>query len=101
MHSRPCQGRREPDAGLSGLEAVFTIPVVMAMILGILQAAMWWYARQVALTAAQEGARAARAYQATNADGAAKATNYLGQVQGRSGSILNDPHVSVRRNGAS
>ena len=99
MNARRCRGCREPDAGLSTLEAIFTVPVIMLMILGIVQAGMWWYARQVALTAAQEGARAARAYQATNEDGTAKATTYLREVDRGTGSILNDPEVSVRRDG--
>src|SRR4051794_25511254 len=99
MSARPSRGCRERDAGLSTLEAVFTVPVIMLMILGIVQAGMWWYARQVALTAAQEGARAARAYEASNADGAAKANSYLSQVDGGTGSILNDPQISVRRSG--
>jgi Flp pilus assembly protein TadG len=81
------------------LEAIFTIPVVMFMIFGILQAGMWWYGRQLALTAAQEGARAARAYQASDADGTAQAVSYLRQVQGGSGPALADPSVSVLRSG--
>src|SRR4051794_8840941 len=99
MSTRPSRRCREPDAGLSTLEAVFTVPVVMLMILGIVQAGMWWYVRQLAFTAAQEGARAARAYQATNADVTAKATSYLSQVDRGTGSILNDPQISVRRSG--
>lgn len=90
---------REPDAGLAMLEAIFTIPVVMFMIFGILQTAMWWYGRQVALTAAQEAARAARAYQASDADGQAKATSYLRQVEGTSSSVLANPRVSIVRTG--
>lgn len=90
---------REPDAGLAMLEAIFTIPVVMFMIFGILQTAMWWYGRQVALTAAQEAARAARAYQASDADGEAKAANYLRQVQGSNNPVLADPRVRIVRTG--
>jgi Flp pilus assembly protein TadG len=97
MHTRLRRGGREPDAGLATLEALFTIPVILLMIFGILQTAMWWYARQVALTAAQEGARAARAYDATDADGVAKATSYLSQVQGGSAPVLANSQVSMQR----
>jgi Flp pilus assembly protein TadG len=97
MHTRLRRGGREPDAGLATLEALFTIPVILLMIFGILQTAMWWYARQVALTAAQEGARAARAYDATDADGVAEATSYLSQVQGGSAPVLANSQVSMQR----
>lgn len=79
------------------LESILVIPVVFAMILGILQAGLWWYARQVALTTAQQAARSARDYNATSADGTASATSYLHQVNGSGGGILLNPTVTVDR----
>lgn len=79
------------------MEALFVIPLVFVIILAAAQLAELWYARQLALSAAQEGARAARAYNGTDAAGSSSATGYLTRVDGRGGRILLNPTVTVRR----
>ncbi|WTF11344.1 pilus assembly protein [Streptomyces sp. NBC_01613] len=59
-------------------------PFVLLATVAVIQASLWYYARQIALTAAREGATAARAYQASPADGAAQARNVLGRTAGDS-----------------
>lgn len=87
---------RDGDEGLSTVEAVLTVPVMVGMVLAIVQAALWWYAHQVAATAADEAARAARAYASTAAAGQARGTEYLGTVDPDS-STLRTRHVTVTR----
>lgn len=85
------------DRGLALLESVLTIPVAFVMILAVLQTGLWWYARQLANTAADEAARAARAYQAAPADGTRSGTTYLAQVDGHGSRVLLDPTITVDR----
>ncbi|ALV39397.1 hypothetical protein AS200_45090 (plasmid) [Streptomyces sp. CdTB01] len=59
-------------------------PFVLLATVAVIQASMWYYARQIALTAAREGLTAARAYQSSPADGAAQARNVLGRTAGDS-----------------
>ena len=59
--------RRGTDAGSITLETVIAFPVFMLAVLLIINAALWYHARDVALAAAQEGVRAGRAYGANPA----------------------------------
>ncbi|MCX4411228.1 pilus assembly protein [Streptomyces sp. NBC_01764] len=59
-------------------------PFVLLATVAVIQASMWYYARQIALTAAREGLTAARSYQASPADGAAQARSVLGRTAGDS-----------------
>jgi hypothetical protein len=59
-------------------------PFVLLAAIAVIQASMWYYARQIALTAAREGVTAARAYQAGPADGTARARQVLGRTAGDS-----------------
>ncbi|EMF26281.1 hypothetical protein H114_24874 [Streptomyces gancidicus BKS 13-15] len=59
-------------------------PFVLLATIAVIQASMWYYARQIALTAAREGVTAARVYQAGPADGAARARQVLGRTAGDS-----------------
>ena len=88
--------RGRGDEGLSTVEAVFTVPVMVIIVLAIVQAALWWYGRQVASTAADEAARTARAYAATAADGQARGRDYISTVD-PDGSTLRSRHVYVTR----
>nr|WP_097275634.1 TadE family protein [Streptomyces sp. TLI_55] len=71
-------------------------PFVLLATVAVIQASMWYYARQIALTAAREGVSAARAYQAGPADGAAQARNVLGRTAGDS---LNGYSVAASSSG--
>ncbi|RSN14798.1 hypothetical protein DMH25_07590 [Streptomyces sp. WAC 01325] len=59
-------------------------PFVLLATLMVIQASLWFYARQIALTAAREGVTAARSYQAGPADGATQARNVLDRIAGDS-----------------
>ncbi|MGF1660988.1 MAG: TadE family protein [Kineosporiaceae bacterium] len=61
--------RRRGDAGSVSLELVVVFPAVLALVFGIVQAGLYYSARSVAATAAQEGARAASLETGTAADG--------------------------------
>lgn len=88
--------RAGDDRGIGTVEAVLTVPVIVLMIVGAVQVGLWWYSRQLAETAAQEAARAARSYNATAAAGTAKGYSYLSKVDG-SGSALHNPSIQVTR----
>jgi Flp pilus assembly protein TadG len=103
-HRRTRLGRRldrlrQGDRGLSTVEAVFTVPIIVLLVFGIVQTALWWYARQVASTAADEAARAARSYAANAAAGESRGKTYLGTVD-HGGNALRHPHVQVTRTAA-
>jgi len=79
------QGERwREDRGDTSLQMAITFPFVLLATLAVLQACLWYYARQIALTAAREGATAARTYQSSPADGAAQARSVLGRTAGDS-----------------
>ncbi|MBK3623710.1 pilus assembly protein [Streptomyces sp. MBT49] len=59
-------------------------PFVLLTTVAVIQASMWYYARQIALTAAREGLTAARSYQSDPAEGAARARQVLGRTAGDS-----------------
>ncbi|GGR05092.1 membrane protein [Streptomyces pilosus] len=71
-------------------------PFVLLVAIAVIQASLWYYARQIALTAAREGVTAARAYQASPADGAARAQEVLGRTAGDS---LRSPTVTAGSTG--
>jgi hypothetical protein len=57
-------------------EAVIALPVVMVAILACTQVCLLFFAQSVALAAAQQGVRAARAHDADHASGAKTAKRY-------------------------
>ncbi|MBK6013541.1 pilus assembly protein [Streptomyces sp. MBT53] len=59
-------------------------PFILLATIAVIQASMWYYAREIALTAAREGLTAARAYQASPADGTARAQDVLARSAGDS-----------------
>ncbi|HEY3717759.1 MAG TPA: TadE/TadG family type IV pilus assembly protein [Jatrophihabitantaceae bacterium] len=86
--------RREGDRGFLALEAVIIIPVAIILTMLVVQYVMLWHARNVAEAAAQNGLRAARAYQASAAQGQASASDYLHNV---AGGMLTNTHVDANR----
>ncbi|GAA2748205.1 TadE family protein [Kitasatospora cinereorecta] len=68
------------DAGVMTLSLAIVLPAVIAVIMLVVQAALWWYASQAALTAAREGVEAGRIRDATAADGPDRARDFLGRV---------------------
>ncbi|MFD7283660.1 TadE family protein [Streptomyces sp. NPDC059862] len=79
------RGRRwRDDRGDASIQMAIVYPFVLLATIAVIQASMWYYARSIALTAAREGLTAARAYQASPADGTAKAQEVLGRSAGDS-----------------
>ncbi|MGW3681242.1 TadE/TadG family type IV pilus assembly protein [Streptomyces prasinus] len=91
------RGRRwADDRGDASIQMAIVYPFVLLAAIAVIQASMWYYARQIALTAAREGVTAARAYQASPADGVAQAREVLGRTAGDS---LRSPAVTVGSTG--
>lgn len=67
-------------------------PFVILATVTVVQASMWYYARNVALTAAREGAAVGRAYNSSPAQGARHARSVLDRIAGDS---LRGPAVST------
>jgi Flp pilus assembly protein TadG len=87
------EGRRwQDDRGDASIQMAIVFPFVLLATIAVIQASMWYYARQIALTAAREGVASARSYQASPADGAARAQEVLGRTAGDS---LRDAGVST------
>ncbi len=78
---------RGDDRGYGVIEMVITIPAMITLIMFVVQFSLIWHARHVAQAAAEEGLRTGRAYQATPADGKARAEQYLRAIA---------PHLIVR-----
>ena len=85
--------RRQPadDRGSAAIEFAITAVAVMAIMFAAIQAATWYWARSIALAAAQEGADAQRAYNADPGDGLEKANAFIAST----GDGLNDATVSI------
>ena len=79
------QGRRwRDDRGDTSIQMAIIFPFVLLATVAVIQASMWYYARQIALTAAREGLTAARSYESNPADGAARARDVLDRTAGDS-----------------
>ncbi len=75
--TRPARLRSRDERGSSALQLVVVFPVVLLLIFGVVQGALYYHARGVALAAAQEGLAAARLEHGTAADGATRAREFL------------------------
>lgn len=73
------------------ISLALVFPSVLVLILLTVQGALWWYDRQIALTAAREGSEAQRLFQADPAAGETQANSFLDRVGGG----LTDRNVSV------
>ena len=68
------------DRGSSGVEFAILFPVIVVLLFGGPQLAMWYFAREAAQSAAAAGARAASVDGAASGAGDAAATSYLAKV---------------------
>ncbi|MFJ8848418.1 TadE/TadG family type IV pilus assembly protein [Streptomyces cyaneofuscatus] len=84
------RGIAKRDAGFNTLELLLLCPPLLLTLAGILQAGLYFLAENNAHTAARKGAAAGSAYQASPADGAARAREWISQV-----GVVNDPAVST------
>ena len=76
MARRQLSGER----GAASVELAVTFPVVLLLVMTLIQAALWFYARSVALGAAQEGAREGRVQPASTARAQSAAEGFLDQT---------------------
>ena len=65
------------DTGSATLEIAIVGPVLLLLIFTIVQAALWFYARNLALAAAQEGVAAGRGYGSSASIGITRARSFL------------------------
>ena len=72
----------DEDRGSASLELTIVFPVVLALLFTALQAGMWFYARAVAMSAAQEGVRHTRVVEGTAAAGESAARRF-GETTGK------------------
>ena len=85
--------RRRSETGSTSLELVVLFPVLLAVIFGLVQGALWFHARNVAAAAAQEGVRVARVETGTVEAGRARAAGFLSDAGGTD--VLTDPTIEV------
>lgn len=103
MSTPAVEGRRRGpprfrgDHGSASTELVIVMPLLLLLVLASVHMGLWFHARHLVNASAQEGARAARAAGATDADGYARADQML--VDLGSGAVAN-PTVIVTRNGS-
>lgn len=65
------------DTGAVSLEIAILAPALLLVVFTIVQTGLWFYARNLALAAAQEGATAGAAYHAPTGAGTARARAFL------------------------
>jgi Flp pilus assembly protein TadG len=92
---RRALGAARGQAGSTTLELVVVFPVVLLLIFGIAQTAVWYHARTLAMLAAQDGLRAAQALDGTADQGKAQASAAL-DGNGAAG-FLTDRAVAATR----
>jgi len=83
------------ERGSATLSLAIVFPVVLLLIFSAVQGGLYYYARSVALAAAEEGLRDARAEGGTSAAGAQRAQAFLADAGGAS--ILENPAVTTSR----
>ncbi|WP_299956511.1 TadE/TadG family type IV pilus assembly protein [uncultured Modestobacter sp.] len=74
------QRRLSSERGAASVELAVTFPVVLLLVMTLIQASLWFYARSVALGAAQEGAREGRVQPASTARAQSAAEGFLDQT---------------------
>jgi Flp pilus assembly protein TadG len=72
--------RLSGERGAASVELAVTFPVVLLLVMTLIQAALWFHARSIALGAAQEGAREGRVQPASTARAESAAEGFLDQT---------------------
>lgn len=83
------------ERGEATTELVLVTPVLLLLIAFVVQFALWYHASHVAEAAAQEGARAARAFGGSAAAGEERAEHFLAET---GPTIVVGPEVTATRN---
>lgn len=86
---------RGNESGSASVELVILLPALFAVMFLGMQAALYHHARTVAIAAAQEGARAAGAESAREADGSRAAETFI--VQAGGDDVLRDAESTATR----
>ncbi|MGQ0468004.1 MAG: TadE family protein [Sporichthyaceae bacterium] len=93
-HPRDRARQAPRDAGTSTVELAITMPALLIAVLTVIQIGLWFHTRHVALAAAQDGARIARAYDGT--EHAARART-LANLDDLAPTLLRDRDVEITR----
>jgi len=91
-HRAPEEAPR--DAGTSSVELAITMPALLIAVLTVIQIGLWFHTRHVALAAAQDGLRVARAY---DGDETAARDRVLANLDDLAPTLLRDRTVDVHR----
>lgn len=94
----PALARSRDERGSGSLTLVVLFPVILLLIFGVVQGALYYYARSVALAAAQEGLRDARVENGSASAGGARARQFLDRVDD---GMLKAASISPQRNAVS
>ncbi|MFJ8042033.1 TadE family protein [Kitasatospora sp. NPDC096147] len=73
-------GARRGDRGALTLSLALVFPLALFLVFLVVQAALYWYAGQAALTAAREGVEAGRARGGTPESGERRADDFLNRT---------------------
>jgi Flp pilus assembly protein TadG len=73
----PAGRRRRDDRGSASIEFAITATAVIALMFTAIQAATWFWARSIAMAAAEEAANAQRAYNAPPGAGQTRADAFI------------------------
>ena len=76
--------RWDGDRGDTSIQMVIVLPIIILFTMLIAQGCMWYYAREVAQTAAREGVSTGRTYNSSIGAGTARAREVASQVGGDS-----------------
>jgi Flp pilus assembly protein TadG len=79
---RPATSSRRSDRGSATIELLILLPALFAVMFIGVQAALYHHARQVAIAAAQEGARTAAGEHGSEAAGTTAATTFVRDAGG-------------------
>ena len=72
--------RMSGERGAASVELAVVFPMVLLLVMTLIQAALWFYARSIALGAAQEGAREGRLQPASTGRAQSAAEGFLDQT---------------------
>ena len=91
------RARRRGESGAVAAELVIATPLLLLLILGVVQFALWEHATNLAEAAAQQGLSVARLQGETAQAGTAETESVLAQL---AGGVLVGPQVSATRTGS-
>lgn len=94
MLTTPTRSRRSCERGSATLEISVLFPALLLLVFVVFQAGLWFFARTVALAAAEEGARVAAAESSSSGDGRAAAESFVSRT---SGNLVTNIRVTASR----